>query len=91
MAARNKKERKHGEMLTYEVKRAREFDWGTVFDITINDVTIYSCRIIKGKKGKFIAFPSHEGSDGNYYNHAWFDFSEEDAKEIIEAVEEELR
>lgn len=52
-------------------------DWGDSESVDIEIsvgkqslFTIYGCRIVAGKNGKFLAFPSRKGSDGNYYNHA---------------------
>ena len=54
-------------------------------DIIINGVTIYGCRIVDGKKGEFVAFPSQKSEkDGKYYNHAWFDLTEEESELIID-------
>jgi len=50
-------------------------------------VTIYGIRIIEGKKGKFLSMPARQGSDGNYYSHAYI--ADEDVyKAILETVTE---
>ena len=71
-----------------EVKRASEIGKGKdkiVFvDLIVNGVTIYGCKIVDGKKGEFVAFPSRKSDkDGKYYNYAWVDFSEEETEQII--------
>ena len=54
-------------------------------DVIINGVTIYGCRIVDGRKGEFVAFPSQKSEkDGKYYNHAWFDLTEEESELIID-------
>ena len=58
-------------------------------DIIINDVVIYGCRIVDGRKGEFLAFPSHKSEkDEKYYNYAWCDLSEEETEEIIKQAKE---
>ena len=85
-----KKTIEYGEMATVEVSNVREFDWGVVFDLEINDVKIYGCRLIEHKKRKFIGFPQEQDKKGNYWNRAYFHFSEEDQEKVIKMVEKEL-
>lgn len=73
-----------------EVKRAKELDNGTImFDMEANGVMIYGCsyKILKrkdnGEEFAKIGFPSRKGSDGNYYNQAYFRI-EADTLEAIE-------
>lgn len=74
-----------------EVVRAKSFDnGGVVFDVTINGVSIYNCRVVEGKNGDFISFPARKGSDGNYYSHAYIKLTEDDTKKIIGLVEKAL-
>lgn len=74
-----------------EVVRAKSFDnGGVVFDMTINGVSIYNCRVVEGKNGDFISFPARKGSDGNYYSHAYIKLTEDDTKQIISQVEKAL-
>ena len=74
-----------------EVVRAKSFDnGGVVFDMTINGVSIYNCRVVEGKNGDFISFPARKGSDGNYYSHAYIKLTEDDTKKIIGQVEKAL-
>lgn len=37
------------------------------YDIQYGDVIITGCRVVDGKNGAFLAMPSREGSDGEYY------------------------
>lgn len=74
-----------------EVVRAKSFDnGGVVFDMIINGVSIYNCRVVEGKNGDFISFPARKGSDGNYYSHAYIKLTEDDTKNIIGLVEKAL-
>lgn len=74
-----------------EVSRVRQTQNGTVFfTLKLNDVTIYDCRVVEGKNGDFVAFPSNKGSDGKYYSIVYAPLSEEDAKAIISEVEKQL-
>lgn len=73
---------------TYEVTRAKCWDNGGVtFDLEVNGIKIYGCRVAEGKNGDFISLPSRKGTDGKYYNHVYIPFSEEDQKAILETVE----
>lgn len=73
---------------SFEVSRAKCWDNGGVtFDLEVNGMKIYGCRVSEGKNGDFISFPSRKGSDGKYYNYVYIPFQEEDQKTILEAVE----
>ena len=74
-----------------DVIRAKSFDnGGVVFDVIINGVSIYNCRVVEGKNGDFISFPARKGSDGNYYSHAYIKLTDEDTKRIVGQVEKAL-
>lgn len=73
-----------------KVTRANQVGETVFFDMEVNGVTIYGCKVVEGSKGDFISFPSHKGKDGKYYNHAWVKLTEEQSKEIIAQVEEAL-
>lgn len=52
------------------------------FTLNIFDsfIKIYNCRLLLTKKGDwFISFPSYKSDDGNYYNHVYVDFRENEA------------
>lgn len=54
------------------VTRAHRFEnGGEVFDLRLNGITIYGCRLVDGKNGTFVSFPSRKGNDGKYYAHAF--------------------
>lgn len=73
-----------------KVIRANQVSDTVYFDVTINGVTIYGCRVVEGSKGDFVSFPSHKGKDGKFYNHAWVKLSDEDTAAIVKQVEEML-
>lgn len=73
-----------------KVIRANQVNDTVYFDVTINGVTIYGCRVVEGSKGDFVSFPSHKGKDGKFYNHAWVKLSDEDTAAIVKQVEEML-
>ena len=70
-----------------KVVRANQVEDLVFFDVEINGVTIYGCKVVEGKNGDFISFPSHKGKDGKYYNHAYIKLTDEQAKDIISQVE----
>ena len=70
-----------------KVVRANQVEDFVFFDVEINGVTIYGCKVVEGKNGDFISFPSHKGKDGKYYNHAYIKLTDEQAKDIISQVE----
>lgn len=72
---------------SYSVRRAKEFkDGGIVFDLNVDDITIYGCRVIQGKKGDFVAFPQRQGKDGKYYSNVYLALTEEETQDILEKV-----
>ena len=73
-----------------KVIRANQVNDTVYFDVTINGVTIYGCRVVEGSKGDFVSFPSHKGKDGKFYNHAWVKLSDDDTAAIVKQVEEML-
>lgn len=85
-----KKKEANEVVINAEVTRANQVNDTVFFDMVVNGVTIYGCKVVEGSKGDFISFPSHKGKDGKYYNHAWVKLSDEDSKKIIAQVEEAL-
>ena len=71
------------------VKKAKQFTWGISFDMIVNDVTIYGCKLLSKKDSDevFIAFPSRKGTDGKYYYYAYVQLSEEEQKDIVAQIE----
>lgn len=78
------------EVREFEVKNVNQYKDTVFFNLIINGVTIYGCRVVEGQNGDFIAFPSKKGNDGKYYNHAYVALSDDDSKKILEEVEKKL-
>lgn len=60
------------------------------FNLTINGVTIYSCRVVNGANGDFISSPQQKGKDGKYYNMVYVALSPDDSKLILDDIQEQL-
>lgn len=73
-----------------QVKRANQVEDTVYFDVVINGVTIYGCRVVEGSKGDFISFPSHKGKDGKFYNYAYIKLTDADTANIVKQVEKML-
>ena len=74
--------------LEIKVTRAKQFDNACMFDMVVNDVTIYGCSLIEGKKGCFVSFPSRKGKDGKYYSYAYVKLEDQDVQTIIDQISE---
>ena len=85
-----KKKEANAVAVNAKVTRANQVNDTVFFDMEVNGVTIYGCKVVEGSKGDFISFPSHKGKDGKYYNHAYVKLSDDDPKSIIAQVEEAL-
>lgn len=73
---------------SFAVSRAKCWENGGVtFDLEVNGIKVYGCRVVESKNGDFISWPSRKGSDDKYYNHVYIPLSEDDQKAILEAVE----
>lgn len=79
------------------VTRVNQLDNGVImFDAKVNSVTIYGCsyRVLQRKdgSGEFgkVGFPSKKGSDGKWYNEAYFFITEDDLESIEKQLEEKL-
>lgn len=84
-------QKKNTENRGFKVANVFEASTGTVFfNLTINEVTIYGCRVVEGKNGDFISFPQKKGNDGKYYNHAYIKLTDDESKAIIAEVEKEV-
>lgn len=76
--------------VTLSVSMVKEWSNGLTFTLTVDRVSIYGCRIVSGKNGDFISFPSRKGSDGKYYNHAYINLSDEELKVVFDMVRSAL-
>lgn len=84
-------QKKNTENRGFKVANVFEARTGTVFfNLTINAVTIYGCRVVEGKNGDFISFPQKKGNDGKYWNIAYVKLTDEETKAIIAEVEKEV-
>ena len=78
---------------TIKVTRAREFEnGGLLFDMVVNEVTIYGCQWVEGEKnGKeyaFVSFPSRQSKkDKKWYNIAYVKLTDEETKEIERQID----
>lgn len=76
---------------SFSVNKVHQFDNGNVtFDMTVNGISIYGCRVVETKDGDFIALPQRKGKDGKYYSIVWAKFSDADTKDILAEVENKL-
>ena len=87
--------------LAIEVLRAKDFTkedeegCSIVFDLKVDEVTIYGCWYREGrdKKGEdyhLVSFPSQKGKDGKYYNHAYVKLQQSDIDNIVKQIESML-
>lgn len=77
----------------FEIDRVRKSSNGQIyFTLILNGVHINGCYIKEWGEGRnrkeFISLPSYKGTDGKYYNHVYFRFSDEDQAAIIDKVYE---
>lgn len=70
----------------YAVRHAVQFDKDVLFDLTIDDFTIYGCRVVEGKNGDFISLPSRKGKDGKYWGIVYKRFSQDETSLILDMV-----
>lgn len=71
----------------YAVRRAVQFvNKDVLFDLTIDDFTIYDCRVVEGKNGDFISLPSRKGKDGKYWGIVYKRFSQDETSLILDMV-----
>ena len=76
---------------SFSVNRVHQFDNGGVaFDMTVNGISIYGCRVVETKDGDFIGLPQRKGNDGKWYSIVWAKFSAADTKDILAEVEKQL-
>ena len=53
------------------------------FTLTLNEVTIYNCRVSTGRNGDFISWPQVKGTNDKYYNQVYARLSNEDQEKIL--------
>lgn len=79
--------------MKFTVKNVFVGKYGIKFNLTFElkngaEVTIYNCRIVEGRKGDFIGWPSYEGRDGKYWNHVYVELAQSEIEDIISSVRE---
>lgn len=90
--SRKSKETEAAKNHEIKVTRAKDIDTAIMFDMVVNDVTIYGCsyRELERKDGSGsfvkIGFPSKKSGD-QYYNQAFVKLSDEDIKTIETQIE----
>lgn len=77
--------------MKFNVKNVFVGKYGIKFDLVLQLengalVTIYGCRVVEGRNGDFIGWPSHKDKDGNYWNHVYVDIEPADVEDIIAEV-----
>lgn len=86
-----RRERECIELRDFSVSGARVWDNGRItFNLCLNGVTIYGCRVVEGKEGDFISYPSRKGNDGKYYSYAYAALKEDDVNAILGEVERQI-
>lgn len=88
--ATTKKEVNNLKLESYDVTRANMVGDTVFFDLVINGITVYGCKVCEGKNGDFISLPSRKGKDDKYYSIVYFRLSDEDQKIILDTVEKVL-
>lgn len=58
-----------------------------LFNMIVNGVTIYGCKVVEGKNGDFVSFPQTKDKNGKYWNVAYVKLTEQETKEVLEMVE----
>ena len=92
--ALSKKKTEEKEVINHEIEvtRAKELENVIMFDMKVNDVTIYGCsyRVLtrkdNGEEFGKVGFPSKKSGD-NYYNHAFVKLSSADIENIEKQLE----
>lgn len=80
--------------MKFTVKNVFAGKYGIKFNLTFElengaEVTIYNCRIVEGRKGDFIGWPSYEGRDGKYWNYVYVELTQSEIEDIISDVREQ--
>lgn len=77
--------------MKFDVKNVFVGKYGTKFNLVLQleggeMVAIYGCRVVEGRKGDFIGWPSHKDKNGDYWNHVYADIGPEDVEDILTEV-----
>lgn len=77
----------------YELKVTRVFDgeYGRIFDLEINHVSVYGCRVCETGDGEpFIGWPQKKDKNGRYWSHAYAPLTTAQTDEILDQIAEKL-
>lgn len=58
------------------------------FTLDVLGVKIYDLKLVNGKNGVFVVFPSKQGRDGKYYSTVWIS-DEKERETVAELAAEE--
>lgn len=91
-SADEKKEARGVEINELVITRAKEGTRGVVFfDMILNGVSVYGMKVVSGKNGDFISWPSKKAeNEDKYYNYAWAPLTEDQQKGILMKVQDKL-
>lgn len=92
---RRKKEAPHTEKpaFDYEIHVTRVLDgkYGVLFDMVINNVTIYGCRVAETKDGTpFVGFPQKKDRNNKFWSVAYAHLTPEQNAEVMRQIWEQL-
>ena len=75
----------------FQITRTKMWDDGkVVFDLRINGIMVYGCRVVETETGDFMALPQRKGKDGKYYSIVYFRLTDKDTQMILAEVERKL-
>ena len=77
----------------YELRVTRVFagEYGTVFDLEINHVNVYGCRVCETGNGEaFVGWPQKKGKDGRYWSHAYAPLTDAQTANVLDQVAAQL-
>ena len=92
----SKKEKKQTDrpVFDYEITVDRVLDgkYGTLFDMTINNVKVYGCRVCETRDGDpFIGFPQKKDKrDDRYWSIVYAPLTKEQTAAVLAQVEDKL-
>ena len=58
------------------IKKFKEIEHEKIIafvDLSINDITIKGCKLVKNNPKPFLAMPTERGKDNKFYPIIWFD------------------
>lgn len=79
-------------MMKFNVQNVFAGKYGTKFNLVLElengaPVTIYGCRVVEGRDGDFIGWPSYKDNNGNYWNHVYVAIDPADVADILSEVQ----